>query len=202
MKITDIKQQVKRQDRYSVYVDEKYSFSLSENELMQQGLKIGQEFSKESFDEIKQTAVEDKAYMQAIDLIARRKRSKWEMEQYLKRKGYSNNTITKLLNMLSINKMLDDKDFARAWVENRRLLKHTSKRKLWQELKQKRVPDSIITEALENDETDEQQVLAKIVEKKRTQTRYQDKEKLMAYLLRQGFSYGDVKSALTVSEEN
>ncbi|MCA9342742.1 RecX family transcriptional regulator [Candidatus Saccharibacteria bacterium] len=196
MKISDIKQQVKRQDRYSIYIDGKYSFSLSENELMHRGLKIDQEFNKESFEEIKQTAVEDKAYMQAVELIARRKRSQWEMQQYLKRKGYSNNTTAKILNKLSINKLLDDKDFARAWVENRRLLKHTSKRKLWQELKQKRVADSLITEVLDSDETDEQKVLAEIIEKKITQTRYKNKEKLMAYLVRQGFSYSDVKDVL------
>ena len=100
MKISDIKQQVKRQDRYSIYIDGKYSSSLSENELMHRGLKIDQEFNKESFEEIKQTAVEDKAYMQAVELIARRKRSQWEMQQYLKRKGYSNNTTAKILNKL------------------------------------------------------------------------------------------------------
>ena len=196
MKITDIKQQVKRQDRYSIYVDEKYSFSLSENELMLQGLRIGQEFNKGEFEKVKQTALEDKAYMQAISMIARRKRSKWEMEQYLKRKSYSDNTINKILNKLSNTKLLDDKEFARAWVDNRRLLKQTSQRRLWQELKQKRVPDSVISEVLEYDEIDEKQVLAEIVEKKKTQSRYQDGEKLIAYLLRQGFNYGDIKEVI------
>lgn len=196
MKITDIKQQVKRQDRYSIYVDGKYSFSLSENELMQQRLTVGQELNKQSFEEIKQTAVEDKAYMQAVELILRRKRSKWEMEQYLKKKSYNYNTVNKILNTLSNQGLLDDKVFSAAWVASRRLLKHTSKRRLWQELKQKRVPDDIIESTLEADETDEKKVLAEIVAKKKTQSRYQDKQKLMAYLIRQGFNYGDVRDVL------
>lgn len=196
MKITDIKQQIKRQDRYSIYVDEKYSFSLSENELMTQGLRIGQEFNKDEFEKVKQRALEDKAYMQALGMIARRKRSEWELKQYLKGKGYSDNTTAKILNKLSNSELLNDKDFAKSWVDNRRLLKQTSQRRLWQELKQKRVPDSVISEVLEEDEADEKQVLAELVEKKKTQSRYQDKEKLIAYLLRQGFNYGDVKDAV------
>ena len=43
MKITAIKQQVKRQDRYSIYGDGKYLFSFSESELLNSGIKIGQE---------------------------------------------------------------------------------------------------------------------------------------------------------------
>lgn len=200
MKITDIKQQVKRKDRYSVYVDSKYSFSLSENELINQGLRIGQEFDKQTFEEVKKTAEEDKAYMRAIDLLSRRQRSTWEMQQYLKRKGYDNKTIQKILNVLSNKTLLNDRTFAEAWVANRRLLKQTSRRRLWQELKQKHVRDEIITEVLEEDDTDERQVLMDLVAKKRQQTRYQDAQKLMAYLLRQGFNYGDIRQVLDVFE--
>jgi hypothetical protein len=39
MKITKISQQVQRKDRYSVYVDEKYSFSLSDYQLITAGVE-------------------------------------------------------------------------------------------------------------------------------------------------------------------
>lgn len=196
MKITDIKQQVKRQDRYSIYVDEKYSFSLSEHELLMQGLRIGHEFDAKEFEEIKDTALEDKAYMRSLDLLARRPRSVWEMNLYLKKKGYENNTIEKIVNKLSDRGLLDDKKFAESWVQSRRMLKSVSKRRLLQELQQKHISSDIISEVLEADDTDERSVLKELVEKKRTQTRYQDTDKLMAYLMRQGFSYHDVKQAL------
>ncbi len=201
MKITDIKQQVKRQGRYSIYIDGKYSFSLSEHELLLQGLRIGQEFDKQEFEKIQDTAAEDKAYMRALDLLARRPRSVWEMEQYLKRKGYEHNIIQNILNMLSNRGLLDDKKFATSWVESRRLLKPVSKRRLSQELQQKKISKDIISLVLEEDETSEQDVLRDLIERKRRQTRYQDNEKLMAYLIRQGFSYGDVKEVLAQLEE-
>lgn len=196
MKITDIKQQVKRQDRYSIYVDEKYSFSLSEHELLVQGLRIGQEFDAEQFKAVKDTAEEDKAYMRTLDLLARRPRSIWEMEQYLKRKGYDDALIKKLLNRLSNRGLLDDKKFAESWVASRRLLKDVSKRRLLQELQQKKISNQIISEVLEADETNELDVLKDIVQKKQTQSRYQDPQKLTAYLLRQGFGYHDVSAVI------
>lgn len=196
MKITEIKQQVKRQNRYSVFVDGKYSFSLSENELLNTGLRIGQEFDKDEFEKLQRTATEDKAYMRALDMLARRPRSEWEMREYLKRKDHDQHTIEKTLNMLSNRGYIDDAKFALAWVENRRLLKKTSKRRLMLELQQKRVSSDDISLALEQDETDEREVLKELIVNKRTQSRYQDDQKLLAYLMRQGFSYGDIKSML------
>ncbi len=196
MKVTDIKAQVKREGRYSIFVDGKYSFSLSENELLNAGIKIGQEFDEAGLEKLKQTAVEDKAMMRAYDLLARRQRSTHEMREYLKRKDYEPELIEKILNKLSDREYLDDEKFARAWVENRRLLKSTSKRRLMLELQQKRISSEIISLVLEEDETDEQQVLKDVITKKRTQTRYNDEQKLIAYLLRQGFNYSDIKAVL------
>lgn len=197
MKITDIRAQVKRQGRYSIYVDKKYSFSLSENELLTQGLRINQEFDEAEFEHIKKTAVEDKAYMRAIDLLARRPRSEWELRDYLKRKDYEVEVIDRIINRLSDRGYVNDEQFARSWVENRRLLKSTSKRRLRMELQQKHINSDTISLVLEEDETDELAVLRDIVAKKRTQTRYQDTQKLIAYCMRQGFNYDDIKTVLS-----
>ncbi len=196
MKITDIKQQVKRQDRYSIFVDGKYSFALSESELISQGLKIGIEFSKNELEEIKNVATVDKGVYRVLNLISRRPRSRWEIEDYLKRKKYTPEEVTKILRAVDEKGYINDLDFSKRWVENRRLLKPTSKRKLRMELKQKRVSDEIIDKALEEDEADELAILRELIEKKRRQIRYKDNQKLMAYLARQGFSFQDIKEAL------
>lgn len=196
MKITDIRQQVKRTDRYSIFVDGKYVFSFSEAELLNVGLKIGQEFTKTELEDVKGKAVLDKGYDRALNLIMRRPRSEWELRDYLKRKDYEEADIQKILNKLSERGYVDDADFARRWVENRRLLKATSRRRLTQELRQKRVSDEIIQFVLEADETDDRDVLRELAARKRKQAKYQDKLKLMQYLARQGFDYDDIKSVL------
>jgi regulatory protein len=148
-------------------------------------------------EDLKKAAVLDKGYDRALNLISRRPRSRWELEDYLKRKDYEPEAIENILGALSEKGFVDDYDFAKRWVENRRLLKSTSKRRLRQELKQKRVADDIIDQVLEEDETDERKVLRELVERKRRQTKYQDDLKLMQYLSRQGYSYDDIKSAIT-----
>lgn len=196
MKITAINRQVKRVDRYSIYVDGKYAFSLGETELLNTGIRINQEFAPKELEELKQKAVLDKAYDRALNLIARRPRSEWELKDYLKRKDYDEEAASTVLNMLRQRGYVDDKAFAEAWVRNRRLLKSTSKRRLQQELRQKRVADDTIQEVLEEDEADELDVLRELVAKKRIQSRYQDNLKLTQYLARQGYNYGDIKTVL------
>lgn len=196
MKITDIKAQVKRNDRYSIYGDGKYVFSLSENELLNSGIKINQEYDGEELEKLQMTVVLDKAYDRSLNMISRRPRSIWEMRQYLKQKDYDENVIEEILNKLSSRKYIDDEKFAEAWVRDRRALKKTSKRRIQQELRAKKVSDTIIQKVLSEDEADEQDILRELIEKKRTQTRYQDDQKLIGYLIRQGFNYSDIKDLI------
>ncbi len=202
MKVTDIKQQVKREGRYSIFIDGKFSFGLGETALMNSGLRVGKELTPSELKEVQETARNDKAYNQALGLISRRPRSEWEIRDYYKRKEYEPEMIQQLVERLHAGRWLNDFDFAKRWVENRRLLKSTSKRRLQQELKVKRVADDVIQQVLEQDETDDRNVLAELVVRKRKQTRYQDDQKLMAYLMRQGYNYGDVKDALSLPEED
>jgi|AntRauTorcE11897_2_1112592.scaffolds.fasta_scaffold00277_8 regulatory protein len=195
-RISAIKQQVKRSDRYSIFIDGDYVCSLSEGALLESSLRIGQELSKDELYALKDQAQADKAYDRTIQLIARRPRSEWEVQQYLKRKSYDEEVIQQTTERLVEKGYLDDVSFAQSWIQNRRLLKPRSKRKLRQELLQKRVPEQIITDCLAYDETDDKEVLRQLIEQKRSQTRYKDRQKLMQYLSGQGFSYGDIKKVL------
>ena len=203
MKITDIKSQVKRAGRYSVFVDGKYRFSLGEVELLNSGLRVGQELSEAELAELLDTAKADKAYDRALNFIAIRRRSEWEIREYLKRKDkdYEPEIIETIIDKLGEYNYVDDAEFAAAWVRNRRLLKATSQRRLQQELRQKRVADDVIQQVLAEDESDEQQILRDLITKKRQQSRYQDDLKLTQYLIRQGYNYPDIKSAIILNPD-
>lgn len=196
MKITKIEAQVKTRGRYSVFVDGKFAFGMSELGLIESGLKAGQEYSKEELEKLKDEANTDKIYNMALGLIARRPRSKWEIENYLRRKEMDLVSSQAIITKMESKGFIDDFDFSKRWVENRRLLKPTSKRKLELELRAKRVKGDVIKRVLDEDEVDEFNVLLQEVEKKRRQTRYRDNDKLMQYLARQGYSYEDIKRAL------
>lgn len=196
MKITAIKQQERLKNRYSIYVDDKYAFSLSADALLNERLYSGQELDQEQLKGYKKLSQDDKAYGLALAYVARRLRSKWEMSEYFRRKEYDEELGRQILKRLTDLGLVDDQKFAEAWVNTRRLLKPVSRRRLAQELRAKRITDDIVDWVLMEDETTDQTVLQDLVIRKRRQTRYQDNTKLMQYLARQGFGYDDIKRAL------
>ncbi len=204
MKITRIVEQEKQKGRYSLFVDGKYAFSLSESALLQSKLAVSQELGAADLKRWKQASADDKINAGALRYAAMRLRSTWEMEQYLRRKGTSPALAEDILNKLSNIDLLNDESFAQIWVQNRLLLRPTSKRKLQQELRAKRIADEIIEQAvMQEDGAGEQTALREIIVKKRNLPKYKaDPLKLMQYLARQGFSYDDIKSALREVDES
>lgn len=196
MRISAIKQQVKQKNRYSIFVDDTYAFSLGSDALLDAQLSIGRELDESELAAFKKLSSDDKAYGLTLAYIARRMRSEGELRDYFRRKEYDQGLSDQLLERLKKSKWIDDVDFAERWVENRRQLKQSSTKKIRLELRQKHVASDIIDNVLGHQDEDEHKALILLIEKKRRQSRYQDNEKLMAYLARQGFAYGDIKTAL------
>lgn len=195
MKITAIKQQAKRPDRYSIFIDGKYSFSLSETALLDAKIASGQNLEKEQVREFKQISADDKIYQQALKYAAMRPRSYGEMEFYLNFKKQASPSLSdSILNKLSNIGLLNDDKFAELFVNDRLLLKPTSLRKLSLELKKKKINQEIIDRVLEGHK--DTSTLNLVIASKRRQKKYQDDEKLMQYLARQGYNYSDIKDAL------
>ena len=155
MKITSIKQQVKNTDRYSIFVEGKYVFSLSEGALIESKIHSGQELTAQQVSEFKKLSADDKLYNRALRYAAMRPRSRWEVTFYLERKQASPALIDNILNRLSNIGLIDDLAFAKTFITNRQLLRPSSRRKIFLELKQKRVDDKTIEEALAESTRDE-----------------------------------------------
>jgi regulatory protein len=201
MKISAIRQQQKAKDRYSVYVDDKYSFSLSESALISSGVSSGIEITAEQLEAYKRLSTEDKLWGRALRYVAARLHSSHEVREYLRRKEAAPELIDQYITRLTDIGLLDDHRYAEAFVENRRLLKPSSTRKLQLELRAKRIPDAIVREVLAEDEGDDKSALRDLVVKKRRQTKYQDDMKLKQYLARQGFGFDDINQALKRDED-
>lgn len=198
MRVTNIKQQVARPNRYSVFIDGIYTFSLSDSALLGTGLYVGRELSDSELRDCKKTAASDASFSAVLRYVAQRPHSRWEVEQYLKRKKQSVNEIDSALSKLESLGLVNDRDFAQSWVAQRRLLKSVGRQHIYLELRQKRVSEEIIAEVLDEDETDDRVVVRRLVQKKGSQ--YNDKQKMMAYLARRGFKYDDIKAVLEDTE--
>jgi len=201
MKITAIKQQVKRPDRFSIFVDGSYAFSLNESQLIQSGVHSGIEIDQQTLASYKQESDIGKLTDRLLNLFSYRQRTEWEVREYLRRKGTTEEIVEQLVARLIKLGYINDSAFAQSWVATRRLGKPISRRKLRSELQAKRVPAEIIEQTLQADQesTDELSVLTSLIAKK--QAKYPDQTKLMQYLARQGFSYGDIKQALAAADD-
>jgi regulatory protein len=194
-KITKIEAQKKTAGRYSVYLDDKYSLSFSDNALLESKIYVGQLIDEQALSELKNKSELDKFYMKSLNLISLRPRSEYEIKSYLKRKDCPTSKIESILNKLREYKYIDDQAFANAWVNSRLLLKSLSKNRLKNELRKKGVNNLHIQSALDDINIDDGAALSELIAKKRKISRYEDDLKLMQYLVRQGFKYEDIKKA-------
>lgn len=195
--ITDIQRQKKRETRYSIFLDGIYSFSLSDLELSTSDLAIGREVTPAEVVDWQQQSEDGKAYNRALDYISYRKRSRREVEVYLKRHGYAPEVTTKILARLVEYKLVDDADLATSWVADRKALKPRSRRRLEQELRAKGVTGEDLEAGLaEVTDEDEMGMLKEIITKKINLPRYNQRDKLISYLVSQGFAYGLIKQIL------
>ncbi len=213
MKITDISVQAKNPNRVNISVDGKYRLSLEIAQVVDLGLKKGQDVDDETLAGYLEESAFGKLYARALEYCLMRPHSSREVRDYLWRKtrttkyksrktgemkereGVSQELTERVFSKLETRGYINDESFAQYWVENRNQVKGTSKRKLANELRQKGVSSEEIERAIAlSDRTDESE-LEKIINKKRS--RYPDEQKLIAYLARQGFNYDDIRSALS-----
>jgi len=126
-------------------------------------------------------------------------RSIFEVEQYMKKKGFDNDQIKKVIDLLQEKNYLNDIDFAQMFIKNRVKYKPKSKYAFRYELKNKGVAPCIIDNILEP--YDDIDLAEKSIKPKIRQWKNIDMEKLkkkmMNFLRYRGFSY-DV-SAMTLN---
>lgn len=213
MKITAITAQVKSQNRVNVIVEGVYRFSLDVYQVAELGIRVGKDYSEADLARLEEESAFSKLYGRALEYAMLRPHSVKEVKDYLWRKtlnrkvknrktgelkevkGINQVVADRVLERLVEKRYVDDLTFARWWVENRNVRKGTSFRKLERELRQKGVATSIVQEVFSLSERDEHEELRKIIKKKKS--KYTDEKQLIAYLIRLGFPYDDVRSVLS-----
>ena len=196
MKITKISPAIKTEGRYNIYVDDKYSFSLDEVQLASLNLKKNDEIDAEQLDQLKSESDFGKNYVRALDLISRRPRSQREIRDYAFRKQWTKSNTERVIERLLERGYLDDAKFAEIFVRSRANLRNYSTKRMKLELRKRGVASDIVDQVLTDSENfDENAALKNLIAKKRN--RYDNEQKLIAYLARQGFSYDKIRDALS-----
>ncbi len=193
--VTAIKVQVKNDNRVSIFLDGKYSFSLTLDQLLEQKLKKNDSLEENKVKNLKKLYDEGKMRQRAIEWLMGRPHSTRELRDYFYRKKVEKDFQESMIEEFIEKKYLNDSEFARWFAENR-ARKNKSARAIRSELMSKGINSVDITTALENLETDDSDALKQLYEKIKNRPRYQDEQKLKMYLVSKGFSYSQVKQVL------
>ncbi|MGB9775200.1 MAG: RecX family transcriptional regulator [Anaerolineae bacterium] len=199
--ITALRVQKRNRNRVNVYLDGRFAFGLAAIEAAR--LRVGQVLSDEEIARLRQRDTAERAADRALDLLSYRPRSEAEIRERLAEQ-YDPGTAEEVLERLRRTGLVDDREFARYWVQNR--LQHNPRgaRALRQELYQKRVDESVIEEVLA--EYDEEEAAARAAETARR--KFQGlppdvfRRRLTDYLLRRGFPSSIVQAVVQQSMTN
>lgn len=204
MTVTSIEQQKKNKEKYSVFIDGNYAFSLIMQDILYFKIKEGEEIPLEKYNYIMDNLVYIKAQDTAINFLSYRMRTKKEIENKLREKDYSFEIIEKVTNFLEKYNYINDYQFAVSYVRECQKLKPKSKRMIKYELALKGIKEDIVEEAfLETDINDFENAL-KILNKK---FKFIDKEdlkqknKIYNYLSSKGFGWDSIKEAYEEAAE-
>jgi len=200
MKITRIKK-VKRRNKYKLFIDNKYAFSLSKKALDKFCLEENQEFDSEELKYLREKIEFFEGEKALVHFLKYRFRSEKEMRRKLKLKKISNKVCERLIDKFKDYGYINDERFAENYLSD--LLHHHPqgeyfiKKKLYQKGIDSNIIDKLFAKYVTKDKI--QDMSDRLLKKKeRSLQRYdikKRKEKSLTYLQRKGFPYQVAKTS-------
>lgn len=111
----------------------------------------------------------------------------------------TNADIEQVIRDLRQAALLDDERFAEFYVMSRKNFTGISRRRLEMELRHKGVSSEIIERVLQDSDRTNSEEIQKMIQNKRR--RYADDHKLLAYLVRQGFSFQEAQDGIAAYKQ-
>ena len=195
MIITEIKKDKKHLMRISFSNGEEILLdtdTCTENRLIK-GLELDEETVAELYFDSEYKRAKSRAlwYLDRMDYTEK------SLSQKLNRAGFSKESVAAVMANLVEFGMVDDRRYAERYAQ-RLIEQNTSKREALNKMYLKGIPYDLAKEVLEEIDTDELSQIAELLERKYAAKLNDEKggEKVFAALIRKGFSYSAVRTAL------
>ncbi len=204
MRITSI-EKAQRGGKFRISFDQGDDLSLSQDILVDFGLRRNDEISSETLLKIRNSQSYHDTYAAAVRLLNYRMRTKHELVQRLKQKQFPKDIIDRVMDKLDGLGLIDDSRFADAYISSKISSKPVGKRVLEVKLREKGIRKDIVSKAISSVCEDEAQLeLASraVGTKMRSLRRFDPvkrKEKLIAFLARRGFDWSIIKKVVSAT---
>lgn len=195
MRVERIEAPKRGKGRVLLFLEDGACLKITEQELLDFGLRSGDELDGETLERLKEAAGVSSTRAAAADLIGRRAMSRRDLERKLREKGAGEAEARYAAEWLEAIGALNDREYAAALVRHYGGMGYGPAR-VREKLYEKGVPRELWEEALEELPPDGGQADAFLQSKLRGRSP-DDKEKrrLSSALLRRGFSWGEIRAA-------
>ena len=192
-----IKTDVTKMGRISVFVDDEYVMSVDPDIWYSLDYTDGSEIDENELEELKTLVDSRLAYSQALRFLTLRAHSADELYKKLLKKHSASCSHFAVEKCRELG-FIDDFDFAQRYAKELAEKKKYGESRIRQELRLKGIDKDIIESVISVIEIDYSSSIIDIIEKKYSGCLDDEKgrRRMFAGLMRLGFSYSDVKSAL------
>nr|WP_325196315.1 regulatory protein RecX [uncultured Oscillibacter sp.] len=195
MRIDRIEASKHKRGRVLVFLEDGACLKITEQELLDFGLRAGDELDKPTLDRLKEAAGVSNVKATAADLIGKRAMSRRDLERKLREKGASEAEARYAAEWLEAIGAINDADYAALLVRHCAQLGYGPAR-IRDKLYEKGVPRELWEDALDTLPDQSEDVDRFLRNKLRGELPDEkEKKRLTDALLRRGFSWGDVKAA-------
>lgn len=156
-------------------------------------LDIGAEFDDDETDSLLDAGLTCAVELKAVGYLARAEQSRFGLTRKLIEKKYDKKYVEAALSYLEGRGYLSDLRYATAWLNTRRINHYEGRSRLSAELAARGIARDVANKALEEFflENDEEEICRKAYEKL---SKSKSGEKLMAAMLRQGFTQKQIRN--------
>lgn len=191
--------------RFQIFLDGKPAFCLYKGELSRYHLVPGAFLEEEAYQKICEEVLVKRAKLRAMHLLNQMGRTEQQLKDKLIRGGYPEEVAEAALCYVKSFGYVNDLEYARSFILGRKSRK--SAREMQAALREKGVSWEIIEEAMEEccDGDAAQEAIRELLRKRRYDpdtASPEETRKTLAYLMRKGFRYDDVRQVIQVSEWN
>lgn len=208
LRITAIQLQKKRKDRLNIFLDGQFAFSLSQETVLENQLKINKNLGELQIQKLLRKESLARLTNLALNFLSTRPRSEKEISDYLTRKiavyedikfseAKQSFLIPQVIAKLKKYDYINDSEFAKWWVKSRINSKSKGILQIKLELAQKGIDRQIIDDVLAGVDQGNlaKEVLSKKFGKWQNLPFLEKKKKAYAYLAARGFDFETIKEA-------
>ena len=189
--------------RVELCLNESIRFCLYRKEASAFHLKEASKLTEEEYQQLIHEVIGKRATKRAMHILERQERTEYQLREKLLQNGYPEESIEDAIDYVKHYHYVDDLRYAKTFIRYHQ--EKRSRRRLYNDLRQKGISTDVITRSLEEEfSSDERQQIMDLIEKKGFSADTADQKeyrKMYQFLMRGGVKSADIMAVMRYSSQ-